>query len=108
MLASRAQTNACHHGIRQVRERPWESNPRPTHYEGAAKALPALHRHSSRSPRPWGSSAPGRTRFVSNRLSHDVAAGSTHAVGVDVDLDELDRAVRGELDDERAGDMLPL
>jgi hypothetical protein len=38
---------------------------------------------------------------VSHGLSHDVGAGSTNAVGVDVDLDDVDRPVPGELADHR-------
>jgi hypothetical protein len=38
---------------------------------------------------------------VSHGLSHGVGAGSTNAMGVEIDLGELDRAVRAELADDR-------
>jgi hypothetical protein len=40
---------------------------------------------------------PGRTRFVSHGLSHDVMAVATHAIGVDVDRTTSTAPPRGEL-----------
>jgi len=43
-----------HVDLRKRGSRLWESNPRPTHYEGAASGLPPLHQHPQHGPQLSG------------------------------------------------------
>jgi hypothetical protein len=57
--------------------------------------LSTLHQHRQHAPQLSGHRSTWENTFRLPRPSHHVAADSIHAIGVDVDLDDVDRTVPG-------------